>query len=1084
MKKSRKKIINLALAYTVLAGGVSLTAGCNKEPEFSVLWEEGIEDSLTLQQGESFVLFAKRDDNQTGIVTYAVVEGSEYATINSNGVLTVSKTATVGQKIKVQAISDGVKSSTIEITVAATREIVLTSNATSNMVVKGTDITLNTNYKNTTDAVGEVTYKITAGSEYATITNNVLKVNSDAPAYSVITVISESAITTSNTLTFIVVEEAPQFTLSWDESMGEGAELQPGESLLLLAKRSDNQTGTINYTITVGNEYVTVTTGGLLQVSKNAPVGQVIKVKASCDGVESNEFTVTVIETSSIVLTSNTLTNTVSREDEITLTTTYRDTTDIVEDITYRITAGSEYATLVNNKLIINEDAVDGASITVIAESSITTSNTLTFTVFVPSQRDRYLVYSSEGNITVDSTSDGVSKTIKVQTIDGDTMSAVNLQPRDYSYEVLSGRDYVSVDSDGVLTSIGHGVATVKVTYVSEDPLINDAFTTITVNSILPPETIELNEMLTKQATKEVSKLGFGLKDANDRSLNLGIVGNHTTAEYFANTYKVNVYVDGATTPSTGYATFDNVTGKLTFDVNAIGHELRVEVLSDTGANKEARAEFTVNVNDGYNIYTPQDLRDHHIGTNMTINLLADCIIEGDSNTIADGRGMLGYKLHYYGDTAMYGNGFKIDFSKVENKYSGSGLEEHFITITNILHGTYDLVVQRDFDVKIYDLSIYANNGYNKAYSNGVSPTVGSYNIGIYIEGSNQAKVREYLAGTGEKVYHTYLDINNVNINGFQTGMRIGYATSKAATEFSEAKISKVSNVVVENCLESGIETYGSIMTFENIKLGRVGTTGIETTPDQWWTAGENFNQPQTITFKGTFISDNYNAFNNTFVNNSESLRQLPTIVNAIAAGLKQNVGGVDYHFESFATAYIKENQEADAVNGIRLIGLVFNNIEVIERSLGGVDQGQEREFVNGTVIKFEDLNGEATDLVGKIKQIGAAINSSDMGAVRQNLLDLYQSRFVRLDVPTGKEVPANIADILNSFDPDTREYLSQKLIAGEEISLGGIIVANPLYDLIDKNGNVSVGGQTKALADLTVEELVYLMQVQEVVLD
>ena len=33
------------------------------------------------------------------------------------------------------------------------------------------------------------------------------------------------------------------------------------------------------------------------------------------------------------------------------------------------------------------------------------------------------------------------------------------------------------------------------------------------------PETIELNEMLTKQATKEVSELGFGLKDANDRHL-------------------------------------------------------------------------------------------------------------------------------------------------------------------------------------------------------------------------------------------------------------------------------------------------------------------------------------------------------------------------------------------------------------------------------------------------------------------------------------------------------------------------------------------------------------------------------------
>ena len=127
MKKNRKKIINMALAYTVIAGGAAVTVGCNKEPGYSVIWSDELGESISLQQGESLMLFAKRDDEKTSPITYAIIEGGEYATISSTGVLTVSKQAPVGQTIKVHASSGKVKSSEIEITVTAVKEISLTS---------------------------------------------------------------------------------------------------------------------------------------------------------------------------------------------------------------------------------------------------------------------------------------------------------------------------------------------------------------------------------------------------------------------------------------------------------------------------------------------------------------------------------------------------------------------------------------------------------------------------------------------------------------------------------------------------------------------------------------------------------------------------------------------------------------------------------------------------------------------------------------------------------------------------------------------------------------------------------------------
>jgi len=103
----------------------------------------------------------------------------------------------------------------------------------------------------------------------------------------------------------------------------------------------------------------------------------------------------------------------------------------------------------------------------------------------------------------------------------------------------------------------------------------------------------------------------------------------------------------------------------------------------------------------------------------------------------------------------------------------------------------------------------------------------------------------------------------------------------------------------------------------------------------------------------------------------------------------------------------------------------------------------------------------------------------------KQYILDLYTSRFIRINVPSGSKVDASHIAAINMLpiDQEAKDYLLANLHVGDDINLGGIIVANPMYDLIDEDGNISVGGQTVALEDLSVQQLVALMQVQTVVL-
>ena len=131
--------------------------------------------------------------------------------------------------------------------------------------------------------------------------------------------------------------------------------------------------------------------------------------------------------------------------------------------------------------------------------------------------------------------------------------------------------------------------------------------------------------------------------------------------------------------------------------------------------------KFTININNGYNVYDAEDMMEihyyHQAKQNMVLNYVGDCIITGTSNnTNESGKKLVDYRIHMYGNSTIYGNGHKVDFSEVKIEYGAWENVYHLIYISGTKSGTDEIIVHEDFEVKIYDFNIYGNNGFNEEY--------------------------------------------------------------------------------------------------------------------------------------------------------------------------------------------------------------------------------------------------------------------------------------------------------------------------------------------------------------------------------
>ena len=715
-------------------------------------------------------------------------------------------------------------------------------------------------------------------------------------------------------------------------SVSETNKLQPGQSLQFVSEVSSEELGMPFYQIIEGSEYASISATGLVTINQDAPRDSVIKVRSSIGKIVSNvyEITVEVIDVTSVSISHTRENNNLERGQEIILSAEVLPSNATYKGVTFEITKGEGYASVTSSGLLkVNADADLNAEIKVVAKNGDIVSNTLVFKV-IETPESEFDVILSEDNIVLDATSSQPSRSLLATAFDVDQRI---IKDAVFTYDVIEGPQFVFVSSTGALTPKGHGEAVVRVKVVG-----SNAYTEARVNSIMPPRTISLPSEIE-------AKTNYGFGQAYP--LNFAIEGNGVTVkEGTSFDYDYDFYVNEVLDNT--IATFDEETKTIEFSERAISEKVTIRVTSNTGASIETSTSFTLNVNDGINIYSMADVKALNIANNRNfvdasgINFIGDAILQplNMDDKLLEVQEAPNYYLKFYGDATIYGNGHTYDISNLDwyydvYEFSDALRDKSALAFYNHKHETVlNPTINR---VNIFDLTVKgkATVDADYGYPGGERKDPGKvgFESGILIEATKRGLVDNYYAGTGAKPKSTILTMNNVHVSGFQYGAQFEYVID-----------SKVSNSSFGNCFEEGAITYQSIMTFENVVFGKAGTVGLEVSPDANNYAGIDFNRPQEIIFIGSVESENFNKFDTKFIlGQRASYEPLYQLANLLAI-----------EFPDYADSIIvAEGEEQGAIN---VALLLFNNPDYTNQSRMKFGEDLEDNSVDITEMQEYDI--------------------------------------------------------------------------------------------------------------------------------
>jgi len=200
-----KATATLGATIKVKAQGETLSSN---ELTFTVTGTEAVVLSTTgnvteLQPSASVQLLV--DGNAAEGYTYEITEGSNYAEVNANGVLTIKANAVVGETIKVKATKGYYVSNEITLTVDSIDLISLIVSSTTNQVMRNNAYELS--YVATpTNTTEQISWGIVDGEDYAEISGDRLIIKSTAPYGETIIVRANGETLSSNEITFTVIQ--------------------------------------------------------------------------------------------------------------------------------------------------------------------------------------------------------------------------------------------------------------------------------------------------------------------------------------------------------------------------------------------------------------------------------------------------------------------------------------------------------------------------------------------------------------------------------------------------------------------------------------------------------------------------------------------------------------------------------------------------------------------------------------------------------------------------------------------------------------------------------------------------------------
>ena len=246
-----------AIACMMLLSGV-LTA-CGGDVKIKLSTENNV---TTLKPGESTQIIM---DVENEDVVLAIVDGEEYATLSSEGVLTIKTDALAGEEVTTVAkLDDKVVSNELTITVGA---IALTSlEATANKTEVQPGGTARLSYVATPNNSNEnIEWKIIEGATLARISENTLIINDDATVGATIKVKAQADSMASNELTFTVAQASTEilYITANDEYMADADAPNATNIIIKVWKGIQEVTDkTIEFTVVSEGDFVALREDG------------------------------------------------------------------------------------------------------------------------------------------------------------------------------------------------------------------------------------------------------------------------------------------------------------------------------------------------------------------------------------------------------------------------------------------------------------------------------------------------------------------------------------------------------------------------------------------------------------------------------------------------------------------------------------------------------------------------------------------------------------------------------------------------------------------------------------------------------
>ncbi len=828
---------------------------------------------------------------------YTIVEGGDIATVTGNKI-TVSATAEDGAVIKVKTTKDGINSNVVSIVVipdTTVDSIEIFAHGATEEVTKGSIVVLGATITPANVAESFLLWTVTEGADIAKIQGTALIVGDNAAVGDTIKVKASFGTVSSEELTLTVVK-AKQEINSLEVEADKFQVIAGGEvTLNTVLKSAEGETEITDavYTIVEGSDIATVA-GNKITIGANAEDGAIIKVKTTKDGIDSNVVSIVVIPDTtvdSIEIFVHGSTS-VMKGSTVALGATITPANVEASLLLWTVTEGNDIAEVQGTALIVDSKAQTGAIIKVKASFGNITSEELTLTVVATNEEinaTKYLIDSPTNSLTIDKKGAATMPlTIEVRNYNFELVEDLPVR-----FEVLTGAEYLGITQDGyscAFTAKGHGKATLNIsidgTNVTE---------TVDVDVIVPPESIALPEVFVERPMA----YAFSMKDALPF---LPIPKGEGACTDLSFDF---IHESGAT--GSDVAEYED--GKLVFKMTG---KVAVYVNSASGSRTEAKATYTFDINNGYNVHTYEELEalveSNSYRGDAPINfvVLEKPVGIGEGYTYEYGYDLVpAVALKPMAEQTVNdvladpvrvqavnkglwinGNNHRIDASQMKIYTEAemlAYLAEKHIAVTNENKSIYGSVSSllsaepysslgagkdpnvegKTYSVKLYNIDIKGNCpiDYDPGdYNGGVktSGIVGATSIGISIGGN-----------TYDVDY--YIDANNLTASQFRGGINLDNIVGNG----------KISNVYTYNCYSTGIFVHSSIVTFENLTFGPCGATGIELSPDLSDKSGVDNNENQKVTIVGTvkasYLNDGETTYFQNYVIGSATVPQIIT---------------------------------------------------------------------------------------------------------------------------------------------------------------------------------------------------------------